>query len=315
MDRCLAHALSDRTAPDPSGTGLQLAGELYAKEGTPCATCSCSFMTLKSGAGTAAGFSMGTGLTLRVCRIGREPLVREDGASESLWCEDYTGFSEIVPIPADDLSEMLAECSRGFVGDLSQGVRPMPREVVDLRWYDRGLREGWLPPHRIETEGRGKGERMTGPWEQFQVIGVTPAFGDGHTPAIGQAVLQARDRSSYLLPDDIDAEQVSGPVHPHTWWVNQVSAGAAIPLESPIQAHRGGVMLVRRGGERVLRDHAYRYCTRPTADKELDSIATDSLRQAHAALKRGDSVVAVLCARRGLKARPQHPELRAIAAG
>jgi len=26
-------------------------------------------------------------------------------------------------------------------------------------------------------------------------------------------------------------------------------------------------------------------------------------------------VVAVLCARRGLKARPQHPELRAIAAG
>jgi hypothetical protein len=302
-------------SPEPTGGGLELAGELYAKAGTPCATCSCSFMTLKAGAGTAAGFAMGPGLTLRVCRIGREPLVSADGATESLWCDDYSGFSELVPLSADDLSAMLAECSRGFVGDLAQGVRPMPRELADLRWYDRGLREGWLPPHRIEASGRGRGERLTGPWEQFQVVGVTPAFGDGHTPAIGSAVLQAKDRSSYLLPDSVDDEQVSGEVHPHTWWVNQVSAGAALPLEAPIQAHRGGVMLVRRGGERVLRTHAYRYCTRATAEGELDTIAADSLRQAEAARARGDEVVARLCARRGLKARPQHPALRALAGG
>ncbi len=307
--------MSGSDSDEPSGTGLQLAGELYAKEGTPCATCSCSFMTLKSGAGTAAGFAMGTGLTLRVCRIGRDPLVKEDGASEELWCDDYSGFSDLVPIPADDLSTMLEECSRGFVGDLAQGVRPMPRELSDLRWYDRGLREGWLPPHRIETAGRGRGEQITGPWDQFQVVGVTPAFGDGHTPAIGSVVLQAKDRSSYVLPQDISAEQVSGQVQPHTWWVNQVSAGAAIPLDAPIQAHRHGVMLVRRGGERVLRAHAYRYCTKATADTELDNIAGDSLRQARAALKRGDDVVAKLCARRGLKARPKHPELGAIANG
>ncbi len=298
---------------EPSGNGLELAGALYAKAGTPCATCTCSFMTLGAGAGTAAGFSMGTGLTLRVCRVGREPLVREDGAKEELWCDDYSGFSEMVPLPADDLDSMLEECSRGFVGDLAQGVRPMPRELADLRWYDRGLREGWLPPHRIEASGRGRGERIAGPWAQFQVVGVTPAFGDGHAPAVGSAILQAKDRQTYLLPDSIDTEQVSGRAHPHTWWVNQVSAGAALPLEAPIQAHRGGVMLVRRGGERVLRAHSYRYCTQATADQELDSIAADSLRQARAAMQRGDSVVAKLCARRGLKARPRHPELRAIA--
>ena len=40
---------------EPSGNGLELAGELYAKSGTPCATCTCSFMTLGAGAGTAAG--------------------------------------------------------------------------------------------------------------------------------------------------------------------------------------------------------------------------------------------------------------------
>jgi len=299
---------------DDDGGGLQLAGELYAKEGSPCATCSCSFMTLAAGAGTSPGFSMGTGLTLRVCRIGREPLIAEDGATESLWCDDYTGFSDLVPLPADDLETMLAECSRGFVGDLAQGVRPMPREIADLRWYDRGFREGWLPPHRIEAERTKAASRLTGPWEQFQVVGVTPAFGDGHAPAVGEAVLQAKDRSTYLLPDDITAEQVSGVAHPHTWWVNQVSAGAAIPLERPIQAHRGGVLLVRRGGQTVLREHAYRYCTHPTAEGELDSIAADSLRQARAALQRGDAVVAGLCVRRGLTARPDHGALRALSA-
>lgn len=299
-------------ADEPSGAGLELAAELYTKPGSPCATCSCSYMSLGTSPGVAAGFSLGAGLTLRVCRVGRDPLVAEDGATESLWCEDYSSFSELVPIPADDLDTMLAECSRGFIGDLAQGIRPMPREPSDMRWYDRGFREGWLPPHRIESAGRGSTEKLKGPWEQFQVVGVTPAFGDGHTPAIGSAVLQARDRGTYVLPDDVTAEVISGAAHPHTWWVNQVSAGAAVPLDAPIQAHRGGVLLVKRGGERVLRPHAFRYCTRATAEGELDGIADESLRQARAALDRGDSVVAVLCARRGLKARPRHAALRAL---
>ncbi len=300
-------------APEPTGVGLEIAGELYAQAGTPCASCTCSFMTLKSGAGTAAGFDMGTGLTLRVCRIGREPLVVEDGAGSELWCDDYSSFNTLVPISADDIDQMQSECSRGFIGDLAQGVRPMPRGNSDLRWYDRGFREGWLPPHRIESEGRGAAKRISGPWDQFQVVGVTPAFGDGHAPAIGESILQTKGSRTYLLPDDTEAELVRGVPHAHTWWVNQVSAGAAIPLERPVQAHRSGVVLVLRGGERILRQHAYRYCSPGKARQELDSIADDSLKQARAAIRRGDPVVAALCARRGLKARPGDPELRAIA--
>jgi len=298
---------------EPSGRGLELAGELYAQAGTPCATCTCSYMTLKSGAGTSPGFDMGTGLTLRVCRIGRDPLVVEDGAGQELWCDDYSSFNELVPIPADDLDTMQQECSRGFIGDLAQGIRPMPRGNADLRWYDRGFREGWLPPHRIEDSGAGAAKKLSGPWERFQVVGVTPAFGDGHAPAVGEAILQAKDNRTYVLPDKPDAELVRGVPHPHTWWVNQVAAGAAIPLERAVQAHRGGVILVLRGGEQILRRHAYRYCSPGKAREELDTLADDSLRQARAALRRGDPVVAALCARRGLKARPNDPDLRAIA--
>ena len=298
---------------EPSGAGLQIAGELYARPGTPCATCTSSFMTIQSSRGTVAGFSLGAGLTLRVCRKGREPLVVLDGAADALWCEDYSGFTSRMPLSADEVETFLSEASRGFVGDLAQGIRPMPRALSDLPWYDRGLREGWLPPHRIEEGGGATGPAISGPWEQFHAVGVTPAFGDGHAPAVGRAVLQARDRSSYVLPDDADGETVRGAVHPHTWWVNQVSAGAAIPFEAPVQAHRGGVVLVLRGGERILRRHAFVYCSRAKADSELDSIAEDSLRQARAALRRGDPVVAGLCARRGLTARPDHPELRQLA--
>ena len=307
--------MTDPTDDDhePTGAGLQLAAELYAQAGTPCATCTRSYMTLKGGAGTATGFDMGAGLTLRVCRIGRDPLVVEDGAGADLWCEDYSSFNDLVPIPADDLDLLQQQCSRGFVGDLAQGIRPMPRGNADLRWYDRGLREGWLPPHRIEDAGRGASKSLSGPWERFHVVGVTPAFGDGHAPAIGEAILQAKDNRTYLLPGDVTAELARGVPHPHTWWVNQVSAGAALPLERPIQAHRGGVVLVLRGGERVLRQHAYRYCTAATARDELCTIADDSLRQARAALERNDPVVAALCARRGLRARPGDAALRAIA--
>lgn len=306
---------TDDDAPEPTGLGLELAGELYAQAGTPCASCTRSFMTLKSGAGTAAGFDMGTGLTLRVCRLGREPLAVEGGAGGDLWCDDYSSFNDLVPISADDLDLMQTECSRGFIGDLAQGVRPMPRGNSDLRWYDRGFREGWLPPHRVQSEGRGASRRISGPWDQFQVVGVTPAFGDGHAPAIGEAILQAKDSRTYLIPDAIDAELVRGVPHPHTWWVNQVSAGAALPLERAVQAHRGGVVLVLRGGERILRQHAYHYCSPGKAQQELDGIADDSLRQAQAAVRRGDPVVAALCARRGLKARPGDPDLRAIVDG
>lgn len=305
--------MADSNDTEPQGTGLELAGELYAQSGSPCATCTCSYMTLKSSAGTSPGFDMGSGLTLRVCRIGRDPLVVEDGAGSDLWCDDYASFSDLVPIPADDLDQMQQECSRGFIGDLAQGVRPMPRGNHDLRWYDRGFREGWLPPHRVESAGRGAAKKLSGPWERFQVVGVTPAFGDGHAPAQGDAILQSKDSRTYILPDSIDAELVRGVPHPHTWWVNQVSAGAALPLERPIQAHRGGVVLVLRGGERILRRHAYKYCSTRKAAEELDAIAASSLKQAKAALRRGDPVVAALCARRGLKARPGDPELRAIA--
>ncbi|MCP4872643.1 MAG: hypothetical protein GY898_28460 [Proteobacteria bacterium] len=295
---------------DPEGA-LKLAGELYAQDGTPCATCTCSYMTLKQGAGTSLGFSSGGGLALRVCRIGREPLTADDGTQE-LWCEDYTGFASIVPISADDLTQLQAEASRGFLADLAQGVRPLPRTADDLRWYDRGFREGWLPPHRVEVGSSLEGERIRGPWEQFQVIGVTPAFGDGHTPALGDVILQAKDRRSYLLQLRPDAEFVEGVTQPHAWWVSQVSTGAALPLESPVDARRGARMLVVRGGESVLSPHACRYLDRDEVDGALEQIAEEAVRTAHAAMKRGQDPIARVVLRRGLRARPTHTALVAL---
>lgn|GEM_PF-2094873 len=298
---------------DEEFSGLQMADELYARDGTPCASCTCSFMGLKADSGTALGFDAGAGLTLRVCTVGREPLVAEDG-TDQLWCPDYSSFSETIPIPADDLNRLQQDCSRGFLGDLAQGQRPMPRSGKDLRWYDRGLREGWLPPHRIEAEGLGRGKRLTGPWEQFQVVGVTPAFGDGHTPAVGQLVLQARDRRDYLLLADPDGIDVSGPAQSHGWWVSQVAAGAAVPLEHPVEAKRGHVALVLRGGERMLSSHAWSYLLRAEVDAERNRLADDALMTARAALRRKNPVVAGLMARQGLRARPDHVELRALLA-
>jgi len=295
---------------DPEGE-QEHAAELYAQDGTPCATCTCSYMTLKQGAGTSLGFSSGGGLALRVCRIGREPLVAEDGTKE-LWCDDYTGFGTIVPVNADDLTQLQEECSRGFLADLAQGVRPLPRTTDDLRWYDRGFREGWLPPHRVEVGSSSEGEEIRGPWDQFQVIGVTPAFGDGHTPALGDVVLQAKDRRTYLLLLRPDAEQVAGTAQSHAWWVSQVSTGAALPLETPVAARQGARMLVVRGGESVLSGHACRYLDRGEIDAALEQIADEAVRTAHAAMKRGQDPIARLVLRRGLRARPTHPALTSL---
>jgi hypothetical protein len=236
--------------------------------------------------------------------------------TEQLWCDHYSGFADKIPIPPDDLLELQEECSRGFLGDLAQGVRPVPRQVRDLRWYDRGFREGWLPPHRIEEDGPGRGDeaRIRGPWDQFVIVGTTPAYGDGHTPARAQCVLQARDRRTYLLSPAPSKDEVSGRSRPHTWWVGQVAAGAAVPLESPIPARRHHAMLVLRGGDRVLEPHAYHYAPDHELEAALDAIADGQLATARSALRHGNSVVADLCIRKGLRARPGHPGLRAMQA-
>jgi hypothetical protein len=290
------------------------ASELYTREGSPCATCTCSFMTMRGGAGTATGFDVGPGLTLRVCRVGLDPVIAEEG-TDQLWCDHYAGFSERIPIPPDDLEQLQSECSRGFLGDLAQGIRPVPRQVADLPWYDRGFRQGWLPPHRIEEEPQREGDapRIRGPWDQFVVVGTTPAYGDGHTPSRARCVLQAKDRRSYLLSSAVEKDQVSGTPRPHTWWVGQVAAGAAIPLDSPIGARQHHVMLVLRGGDTVLEPYAYTYAPDAEIEAALDTIADDQLAAARTALKYDNSVVAGLCIKKGLKARPDHPELRALA--
>lgn len=287
-----------------------MAGELYAQDGSPCASCTCSFMSLKPGPGVQLGFAAESGLTLRVCRIGRDPVVADDGTAK-LWCEDYSSFTKIIPLPAAELSTMQEEASRGFLGDLAQGVRPMPRSLDDLRWYDRGLKEGWLPPHRISID-EGEDELIRGPWEQFFVVGSTPAFGDGHTPAVAQTVLQAKDRRTYLLLEREDDGEVSGLPQSHGWWVNQVSSGAAIPLEHPTPAKRGHRLLVLRGGETVLTAHAYRYLSPAGVRAALEDLADSSQRSAEAALRRGNALVADLCIRRGLRALPDHPGLMAL---
>ncbi len=289
------------------------AAELYSREGTPCATCTCSYMTLRQGAGTSLGFRADGGLTLRVCKKGHEPLVAAEGTDE-LWCADFRPFAEIVPLPGDDIQRMQEECTRGFVGDLAQGVRPLPRNGQDLRWYDRGLREGWLPPHRIQESGLGSGASLHGPWEQFVVVGATPAWQDGHTPALAQSVLQARDRRSYLLLLHPDAEEVRGHEQSHGWWVNQVSSGAAKPLSTGIAAQRGHRLLVLRGGEQTLAAHAYRYLPRTDVDAELHRLADEALSTAQAALRRKNPVVARILARQGLRAAADHPGLLAFLA-
>jgi len=189
----------------------------------------------------------------------------------------------------------------------------MPRSLDDLRWYDRGLKEGWLPPHRISID-EGEHELIRGPWEQFLVVGSTPAFGDGHTPAVAQSVLQAKDRRTYLLLEREDDGEVSGLPQSHGWWVNQVSSGAAIPLEHPTPAKRGHRLLVLRGGETVLTAHAYRYLSPAGIRAALEELADSSQRSAEAALRRGNALVADLCIRRGLRALPDHPELKALQA-
>lgn len=286
---------------------------LYAREGAPCATCARSYMSLRSGQGTAAGFDLGAGLTLRVCRLGLEPPEPRDD-SQTTWCDEFQSFGALVPLSADDLESLGQEASPGFLGDLAQGERPVPRTLADLRWYDRGFREGWLPPHRIERSA-GKADRtVRGPWDKFLVVGVTPAFGDGHTPAVGEPVLQVRGERTYLLADDHDAEEVRGVVHPHTWWANQVSAGAAVPLERPAAARRGTRVLVLRGGERVLSPYSYKQLSDEQLDEELDRLAEEAVSTARAALDRGNAVVARICAARGLRARPDHAELQRLAA-
>jgi len=267
-------------------------------------------MNLKPGPGVQLGFAAEAGLTLRVCRVGREPLIAEDGTQE-LWCEDYSGFSEIVPLPPEDLDRMQKEASRGFLGDLAQGLRPMPRSTDDLRWYDRGLTEGWLPAHRISMQGDEE-ETIQGPWEQFLVVGVTPAYGDGHTPAIAQVILQAKDRRAYLLLEDESSGEVRGAPQSHSWWVNQVSSGAALPLERPINAEQGHRCLVLRGGERVLSAHTYRYGSPSEIQEERQQQADAAQRTAEAALRRGNTVVAELCISKGLRALPSHPGLAAL---
>jgi len=267
-------------------------------------------MSIKPGPGVQLGFATEAGLTLRVCRLGRDPLIADDGTAE-LWCDDYSPFTKLVPLPSADLDRMQKEASRGFLGDLAQGVRPMPRSLDDLRWYDRGLKEGWLPAHRISLD-QGEHESIRGPWEQFLVVGITPAFGDGHTPAVAQTVLQAKDRRTYLLLEQQDSEEVAGIPQSHGWWVNQVSSGAALPLEHPVDARRNHQLLVLRGGERVLSAHAYRYLERDAVRAELQSEADSSQRTAEAALRRGNSLVADLCIRRGLRAVPDHPGLKTL---
>ena len=296
---------------DELGQEQLLAGELYARDGTPCATCTRSYMSLRQGAGTTLGFDAGGGLALRVCRLGREPPAVEGGDGD-LRCDDYLPFASLLPLSADDLDRLQREGSRGFLSDLAQGIRPLPRSPRDLRWYDQGFREGWLPPHRVEVDRLDGGSRVTGAWDQFVVVGVTPAFGDGHTPAVGEAILQVKGQRSYLLVRDADAPSVGAQAQPHGWWVTQVSSGAALPLEHPIEAARSHHPLVLRGGENVLRPHAWRYLTRDGIDQELEGIATESVRAAGQALKRGSSLVAGLCLRRGLRARPDHPELREL---
>ncbi len=287
---------------------VTLAAERYAQDGTPCATCTCSFMSLKQAAGTSLGFSAGGGLTLRVCRKGREPLTAEGGTGE-LWCPDYSAFAEIVPVSGDDLDRLQTECTRGFLADLAQGIRPLPRTGKDLRWYDRGLREGWLPPHRVEVGATDRGDRITGPWGQFIVVGVTPAFGDGHTPAVGEAILQAKDRRTYLLPRDADAPEVRGIAQSHGWWVSQVSSGAALPVERPLEAFQGARALVVRGGERVLTTNSLQYLPADAVRVALCRLADESLKSAESALRRGQPMVAQLCVRRGLRADPAHDGL------
>ncbi len=293
----------------PTGT----AGELYAREGTPCASCTCSYMTLRSSAGTSLGFRADGGLTLRVCRKSREPLVAELGTDE-LWCPDYAPFAERIPLPGDELDRMQQECTRGFLGDLAQGVRPLPRSSPDLRWYDQGLRQGWLPPHRIEEEGLGSGAILRGPWQQFVIVGTTPAYQDGHTPAVAQAVLQARDRRSYLLLTAPDAIEVRGREQSHGWWVNQVSSGAAKPLATGIQARPGHRLLVLRGGEEALAAYAYRYLPADEVEPEQQRLAEEALTTARAALRRKNAVVARILTRQGLRAWPAHAELQELLA-
>ena len=298
---------------DESPLEDEQAAELYTRPGSPCATCTCSFMTMRGGAGTATGFDVGAGLTLRVCRVGLDPVIANEG-TDTLWCDHYSGFSEKVPIPPDDLQQLQDECSRGFLGDLAQGIRPVPRQVTDLKWYDRGFREGWLPPHRIEEEPRKEGDApvIRGPWDQFVVVGTTPAYGDGHTPARARCVLQAKDRRTYLLGPAASREMVSGTPKPHTWWVSQVASGAAIPLEHPVSAKRHHEMLILRGGDRVLEPHAYTYAPHSELEAKLDAMAEGQLTAARSALKHDNAVVASLCVRKGLKARPAHPGLKEL---
>ena len=296
---------------DELGEEQLLAGELYARDGTPCATCTRSYMSLRQGAGTTLGFHAAGGLALRVCRLGREPLEAEDGIG-ALRCDDYLPFASLLPLKGDDLDQLQRECSRGFLSDLAQGIRPLPRSTRDLRWYDQGFREGWLPPHRVEVARLDSSSRISGAWDQFLVVGVTPAFGDGHTPAVGEAILQAKGQRSYLLVRDSDAPTVRAQAQPHSWWVTQVSSGAALPLEHPVEAAMGHRPLVLRGGENVLRPHAWSYLDRAGIDRELDGIADESARAARQALKRGSALVASLCLRRGLRARPERAELREL---
>lgn len=267
-------------------------------------------MSLKPGKGVQLGFAAESGLTLRVCRVGRDPLIA-DGGTETLWCPDYASFSDLIPLPADDLSQLQAEASRGFVGDLAQGIRPMPRTHDDLRWYDRGLNEGWLPAHRVRVD-EDQEKLIRGPWEQFHVVGATPAYGDGHTPAIAQTILQAKDRRTYLLLENIDEAEVVGVPQSHGWWVNQVSSGAALPLEHPVDALAGYQLLVLRGGERVLAAGACRYLSRDALAQALKDEAKSALLSAEGALRRNNPIVAGFCVSRGLRAMSDHPGLLAL---
>jgi len=297
---------------DELGTEALIAGEIYARDGTLCASCTRSFMSLRQGAGTTLGFDTGGGLALRVCRLGLEP--PDEGSDRPPTCAEYLPFASLLPLSADDLDRLERECSRGFLSDLAQGIRPLPRSPRDLRWYDQGFREGWLPPHRVEVDRLGAGSRIRGAWDQFVVVGVTPAFGDGHTPAVGEAILRTKGQRSYVLVWDPDAPDVRADAQPHGWWAAQVNAGAALPLEDPVEAARHRRPLVLRGGENVLRPHAWRYLSPDAIEAELDAIAAESERAAQQALKRGSALVARLCLRRGLRARPGHAGLVALEA-
>ncbi len=174
------------------------------------------------------------------------------------------------------------------------------------------MREGWLPPHRIEESGLGSGSTLRGPWEQFVIVGTTPAYQDGHTPAVAKVVLQARDRRSYLLLTAPDAADVRGPEQPHGWWVNQVSSGAAQPLARGLPAKRGHRLLVLRGGEQALQSHAFKYLPADQVDVERRRLADEAFATARAALKRNNAVVARILARQGLRAWPEHRELNEL---